>query len=139
MHGWLRPGALLLVGVPNPDSLQAQIGGRAWLHFDAPRHRTHFTPAGLTRALERGGFEVERIEHLVWQQNPLGMWLAILARLGMRANLPLHVIKRTVNPTPRELVALVAGVALVPPAIVAELLAAAAGRGGTIAAVGRVH
>jgi glycosyltransferase involved in cell wall biosynthesis/SAM-dependent methyltransferase len=139
VRGWLRPGALLLVGVPNPDSLQARIGGRAWLHFDVPRHRTHFTPAGLTRALERGGFEVERIEHLVWQQNPLGMWLAILTRLGMRPNLPLHVVKRTVKPTPREVVALVAGVALVPAAIAVELLAAAAGRGGTIAALGRVQ
>ena len=46
----------LLVGVPNLASLQARVGGERWYHLDVPRHRIHFTPAGLTRLLERSGF-----------------------------------------------------------------------------------
>jgi hypothetical protein len=37
---WLKPGAGLLVGVPNLASLQARIGGQYWYHLDVPRHRT---------------------------------------------------------------------------------------------------
>ena len=44
------PAAALLVGVPNLASLQARIGGERWYHLDVPRHRVHFTPAGLRRA-----------------------------------------------------------------------------------------
>ncbi len=48
--GWLAPGGALLVGVPNLASLQARIGGDRWFHLDVPRHRVHFTPAGLSSA-----------------------------------------------------------------------------------------
>ena len=47
---WLRPGGRLVVAVPNLASWQARIAGPGWLHFDAPRHRVHFTASGL-RAL----------------------------------------------------------------------------------------
>jgi SAM-dependent methyltransferase len=43
VRGWLRPGGTLVVASPNLDSWQARIAGPAWLHFDAPRHRVHFT------------------------------------------------------------------------------------------------
>jgi glycosyltransferase involved in cell wall biosynthesis/SAM-dependent methyltransferase len=138
LRSWLRPGGLLLVGVPNVQSLQARIGGRAWLHLDAPRHRIHLNPDSLALVLERSGFEVDEVTHLVWQQNPLGMWLAFLSRLGMRANLPLHVVKRNINPTPREALFLAAGVALIPVAVAVELAAAVTRRGGTIAVIARV-
>ncbi len=137
VHDWLRPGGVLLVGVPNVDSLQARVGGRGWLHFDVPRHRVHFTPRGVLRLLERSGFEVMRVEHLVWQQNPLGMWLAVLVRCGVRPNLALHLVKGTTRATPRELSLLAASVGLIPAAVLAELVAAAAGRGGTIAVLAR--
>ncbi|MEA2149479.1 MAG: hypothetical protein QOD69_1309, partial [Solirubrobacteraceae bacterium] len=34
--GWLRPGGLLLVGVPNLGSVQARLGGARWYHLDVP-------------------------------------------------------------------------------------------------------
>ncbi len=137
VHGWLRPDGLLLVGVPNVESAQARVGGRGWLHLDAPRHRLHLTPKGLTLALERSGFEVLEIKHAIWQQNPLGMWLAMLSRAGLRANLPLHAVKRNVAVTRPEAVLLAAGVALVPLAVGTELVAAVRGRGGTVACLAR--
>ena len=52
---WLAPGGRLIVAVPDLASLQARIGGDRWFHQDVPRHRTHFTRAGLVRLLERTG------------------------------------------------------------------------------------
>ena len=48
---WLRPGGMLLVGVPNLAGVQARVGGARWYHLDVPRHRTHFTLTGLEALL----------------------------------------------------------------------------------------
>jgi SAM-dependent methyltransferase len=53
----LRPGGRLLVTLPNFGSWQSRRFGSAWLHLDLPRHRSHFTAAGLERLLRRSGFE----------------------------------------------------------------------------------
>jgi len=34
----LRPGGLLVIAAPNPESLQFRVFGRYWMHLDAPRH-----------------------------------------------------------------------------------------------------
>ena len=57
----LEPGGLLVVGVPNIDSVEARVFGRGWIGLDIPRHLTHFTPSTLTRFVERSGFEVLRL------------------------------------------------------------------------------
>jgi 2-polyprenyl-3-methyl-5-hydroxy-6-metoxy-1,4-benzoquinol methylase len=43
----LRPGGLLVLAVPNFESLQARFSGRHWFHLDVPRHYHHF---GLSRS-----------------------------------------------------------------------------------------
>lgn len=48
---------MLLVTVPNFGSWQSRRFRGAWFHLDLPRHRSHFTPAGLERALRAAGFE----------------------------------------------------------------------------------
>src|SRR5438105_1870319 len=52
----LRPGGLLLVTLPNFGSWQSRRFGSAWFHLDLPRHRAHFTAAGVERLLGRTGF-----------------------------------------------------------------------------------
>lgn len=56
---WLRPGGVVLAGVPNLDSWQARVGGDRWYHLDvppppgalhAPRHRCGAARRG-TRAV----------------------------------------------------------------------------------------
>jgi len=136
-RSWLRPGGVLLVGVPNVASLQARIAGPRWFHFDAPRHRTHFTPAGLGAAFTGAGFEGPRLHHFVWEHNPGAMWMALLSRLGMSPGFPFHLLKRNIDPRPRDLALLGVGVPLLPVALALEAGAAAAGRGGTIAALAR--
>jgi SAM-dependent methyltransferase len=132
--GWLEPGGALVVGVPNVGSLQARLGGGGWFHLDLPRHRTHFTPAGLRALLEGAGFRVERVSHVVLEHNLHGMWFALLGRLGMTPGFPFHLLKRNVRVSPRDVALLVvAGPVLLPVAVLLELLAACARRGGTVA------
>ena len=132
---WLRPGGLVLVAVPNIDSDQARIGGPGWLHLDVPRHRAHFSPAGLGALLRRAGLEPLRTHHAVWEHNPAGMWMALLTRAGMAPGLPFHLLKRNAQARPRDVALLAAGVPLAPVAVGLELFAAASRRGGTVAAV----
>lgn len=132
---WLRPGGMLLIGVPNPASLQARIAGPGWLHFDAPRHRVHFSPDGLARLAVSKGFEPGRTHHVIWEQNPHAMWMSMLTRLGMRPGFPFHLLKRNIDPRPKDLAILALGIPLLPVAFAAEMGAAASGHGGTIAMV----
>jgi SAM-dependent methyltransferase len=58
----LRPGGVVAITVPNYDSWQRQRFGDRWYHLDLPRHRAHFSRAGLHRLLARAGLTVERTE-----------------------------------------------------------------------------
>jgi SAM-dependent methyltransferase len=128
VHGWLRPGGMLLVGVPNVASCQRAIGGERWLHWDVPRHRVHLTPAGLRTLLRAGGFQAARMRHLVWEHNPLGMTLAVARAHPGRA---MTGLKRG-SPGWAALLGL-----LLAPALALEIAAAGARRGGTIACIAR--
>jgi SAM-dependent methyltransferase len=134
---WLGPRGLLLAGTPNIASWQARIGGDGWLHWDAPRHRVHFTAEGLCRLLERSGFEPVRVHHWVLDQNVHAMWMALLARMGMRPGFPFHFLKRNIDATPRDLAITALGIPLAPVAAALEAAAALSRRGGTIAVVAR--
>ena len=57
----LRPGGAVLVTLPNFGSWQRRRFGTDWFHLDLPRHRSHFTPAGIRALLERTGFAVESV------------------------------------------------------------------------------
>jgi SAM-dependent methyltransferase len=53
----LRPGGRLAVIAPNWGSWQRRAFGEYWFPLELPRHRTHFTAAGLRTAIEAAGFE----------------------------------------------------------------------------------
>lgn len=52
----LRPGGRLAVILPNWGSWQRRAFGQYWFPLELPRHRTHFTQAGLRAALAAAGF-----------------------------------------------------------------------------------
>jgi SAM-dependent methyltransferase len=135
--GWLAPGGGVLVGVPNLNSLQARVGGERWYHLDVPRHRSHFTPAGLSRLLGETGFEVVEIEHRLLEHNPFGMWQSALNRLSREPSWFYNLLKRNVRWRRRELALTAVAVPLIPVAVAVELGAALARRGGTIVVLAR--
>lgn len=134
---WLVPGGRVLVGVPNVESVQARLGGERWFHLDSERHLVHFTPRGLVALLERAGFtDVQRRSVLV-DQALAGMWMTLLNRVTNRRGALRSFIRR--EPVDRRDLALTAAVALplLPTAVLLELGAVAARRGGALAVVGR--
>ena len=132
VHGWLRPSGLVVIGVPNLGSWQARIGGAKWHHLDLPRHRLHLTPDGLQALLAGAGFRVSRVRHSVPEHNPGGMWMALLARLGMSPSFPFRLLKGEKGRV-RDRLLLVAGIPLAPVALGLEAVASAFRRGGTVA------
>ncbi|MDX6650942.1 MAG: hypothetical protein QOJ97_2893, partial [Solirubrobacteraceae bacterium] len=120
---WLRPGGALLVGVPNLDSLQSRLGGERWYHLDLPRHRTHFTPAGLHALLRRHGLEPVRTHHVLAEHNPFGMWQTLANRLTRRHSYLFHLLKREAPLDARDLAASLLALPLLPIAALLELAA----------------
>lgn len=129
---WLRPGGTLLVGVPNLASVQARVGGSRWYHLDVPRHRVHFTVAGLEALLRRSGFEIVSIHHVLAEHNPFGMWQSLLNRVTRTPSYLYNLLKRNAPLRSRDLLVSTLGLPLVPVAALGELAAGAAGRGGTV-------
>ncbi len=136
---WLAPGGLLLVGVPNLASLQARLGVEYWYHLDVPRHRVHFTPAGLLRLLERSRFTPLGTHHVLVEHNPFGLWQSLVNRFTSHPSYLYNLLKRNAPLRSNDLLITGAGAALAPVAVLVELAAGLAGRGGTVAVVARLN
>jgi SAM-dependent methyltransferase len=134
---WLRPAGVLLVGVPNLASLQARIGGERWYHLDVPRHRVHFTPAGLEDLLRAQGFTPVRTHHLLAEHNPFGMWQSLVSRFTAQPSYLYNLLKRNAPARSPDLAITALALPLAPVAAIAELAAGLARRGGTIVVLAR--
>jgi SAM-dependent methyltransferase len=133
----LEPGGLLLVGVPNLASAQARIGRERWFHLDLPRHRTHFTAAGLRALLERRGFSIESETQSLLEHNPFGLWQTIVNRFTHNPSWLFNALKRNAPLLDGDALVTLALLPLAPLALAAEALFGRARRGGTIAVVAR--
>ncbi len=94
----LAPGGLLVVAVPNYESLQARASGRSWFHLDVPRHYVHFRLGVLVQALNARGLDVREVSHFALEQNPYGWIQSLLNLVGFRHNLLYELLK---NPSAR--------------------------------------
>ncbi len=135
--GWLVPGGVLLVGVPNLASLQARLGGARWYHLDVPRHRTHFTARGLQSLLAATGFSVLHTQHVLLEHNPFGMWQTLLSRVTTHPSYVYNVLKRNAPARSPDLAFALAAIPLAPLAAMLELAAGLCRRGGTVAILAR--
>jgi SAM-dependent methyltransferase len=52
----LMPGGLLVIRVPDPESITGKLFGRYWIALDAPRHLYNFPKSILTRRLQQENF-----------------------------------------------------------------------------------
>lgn len=133
---WLAPGGTLVIGVPNLASFQARIGGPRWYHLDVPRHRVHFTAAGVHALLARTGFSVRRTHHVLVEHNPFGLWQSAVSRATPTPSWLYNALKRNAALAfPRDVLPTLSALPLIPIAVAAEAVAGAARRGGTIAVV----
>ena len=136
---WLRPGGRVVLACPNLASLQARIGGDRWFHQDVPRHRTHFTAAGLRLLLERSGFRLERMSPPARRAESARDVADAAQPADPREGRRLPGAEARPWPRARSWarpgVAAVAGPLLVPVAVALELAAGLAGRGGSVVAV----
>ena len=134
---WLRPGGLLLVGVPNLASVQARVGGARWYHLDVPRHRTHFTVRGLEALLRAHGFEPVLAQHVLAEHNPFGLWVSFVSRFTRVPSWLYHALKHNAPLRSRDALVTALALPLVPVAVLLEAAFGLAQRGGTVAVVAR--
>jgi SAM-dependent methyltransferase len=132
----LAPGGVLVVAVPNVDSLQARAFGERWFALDLPRHLVHLPARTLERALADLGLDVERRSHLRGGQVLFGWLHGLVGLLPGRPDLYDAIRRpaarrRPMSPASRA-GAIGAAVALSPVAAAATALEAARRRGGTV-------
>jgi len=56
VRGWLAPGGILALAVPDAASWVARLLGRQWFYYVGPFHVHYFTPATIRRALADSGY-----------------------------------------------------------------------------------
>lgn len=69
IHRILKPGGLLVVTVPNIDSIGAKIFRSEWYALDPPRHLYQFSVKTLEKMLNQAGFKIQDISHDYWAHN----------------------------------------------------------------------
>jgi SAM-dependent methyltransferase len=132
----LARGGVLVVAVPNSDSLQARLFGDRWLALDLPRHLVHLPASTLIGRLEQLGLEVARTSHLRGGQVVFGWLHGLVGSLPGRPDL-YDAIRRAgarrarMSPTRRG-ATLAGAAALAPLALAGALTEALARRGGSI-------
>lgn len=52
----IEPNGVIAIGVPNPESLQSNFGGKNWLHLDPPRHLHLMDADALEKLANECGF-----------------------------------------------------------------------------------
>lgn len=83
----LEPGGVLVIAVPNSDSVQAAVFGDRWLALDLPRHLVHIPSQALLARLGRLGLAIERVSHLRGGQGAFGWLHGWVGRLPGRPDL----------------------------------------------------
>lgn len=135
----LKQGGLLVIAVPNSDSVQAKLAGSNWFHLDIPRHYFHFGLESLRGALKDRNFRIVQADHFSFEQNPYGWIQSLYNALGFRFNFLYNWLKtRSSRATPLRTHPFQSiGIFLLLPlflplALFLTIMEAAAERGGTI-------
>ena len=121
--------------MPNAASLQARLFGAAWLHYDVPRHRHHYSSALLARFLGQHGFRLRRSCRAVVEYDLMGALQGFLNRFTGTPNVLFDVLTAGAVSRYSARDIAVTLTLLVPGAMVAATLCAlewTIGRGGTV-------
>jgi Methyltransferase domain len=131
----LAPDGVIVIAMPNPDSLQAKAFGDRWLALDLPRHRVHVPTVTLLGRLRDLGLRIERVDHLRGGQAIFGWLHGLVGSLPGRPDLYAAIRRPDARSAPMppatRAAALAAAVVLLPAAAALALAEAALGRGGS--------
>jgi len=83
----LNHNGVLVIEVPNYNSLQSKIAGMHWMHLDMPRHLNHFKSERLEELIRYFNGKILKYEYFSFSNGVLGMVQAILCCFGYRKNL----------------------------------------------------
>jgi 2-polyprenyl-3-methyl-5-hydroxy-6-metoxy-1,4-benzoquinol methylase len=62
IHRILKPGGLIILKLPNLDSLEAKVFGKYWAGLDAPRHLFVFNKMTIRKMLAKNKFQISEIK-----------------------------------------------------------------------------
>jgi SAM-dependent methyltransferase len=131
----LVPEGVMVIAMPNPDSLQAKAFGDRWLALDLPRHLVHVPAASLLARLRDLGLRIEHVSHLRGGQAVFGWLHGLVGSLPGHADLYDAIRRPDARSAPMSAGtragALAASVALLPVAATLALAEAALQRGGS--------
>lgn len=132
----LAPGGVLIVAIPNAESLQAHTFAERWLALDLPRHLTHASAAALRTAVAAVGLQVERESYWRGGQVVVGWLHGLVGTLPGRPDLynamrrPLA--RKASMTTLATIYALLAACALAPFAVAASAFEIMLHRSGSV-------
>lgn len=78
LREWAKPGAWLVLSVPNAGSSEFAVFKGNWYALQVPTHLFHFTPRSIGMLLSAGGWRLERVHHQRVVSNligSIGLWL----------------------------------------------------------------
>ncbi len=91
----LKSSGLVIIGVPNIDSIERVVSGRRWFHLVPAYHLWHFTPHSMTRLLEKTGFHVERIDYWSIEHHLTGVLQSCINKTSGSDSVLHKLIKRS--------------------------------------------
>jgi len=74
----LKDDGVLLIGIPNHDSLDRILFKDCWNGFEIPLHLYHFSPKSIRLMMKLNGFECERIIHTIRPSDMASSMIAYL-------------------------------------------------------------
>ena len=132
----LMDRGVLVVALPNADSLQAHAFGDRWFALDLPRHLVHVPERALTTRMGELGLTVERTSHVRGGQVLFGWLHGLVGRLTGGLDLYDAIRRPEARQRPmgrrRRLAALAGAVLLAPGAAVMAAVEVLLRRGGTV-------
>ena len=72
---WLKKKGILLIEVPDLDSLQSSVFKQNWFHLDVPRHLLHFRRISFKRLIESNGFKIIDEYSIPFSLHEIAGWL----------------------------------------------------------------
>lgn len=104
----LAKDGLVYIEIPRANSWQAKIAGKYWMHWDIPKHLTHWKEPVLLEEMSKIGFSKIADRRFSIHLGLMGMVQSLLSVFGFRDNLVLR-LKR------KKTVGLLLGIGLVLP------------------------